>query len=82
MVGVYIKLNKLYFKVIYHPFFCFSAEKTMVISSLSGEPVVSLTAELKRGKGENAWQHTQLFRQSLDGVNEFPFDIKIYLKKK
>ena len=60
--------------------FRFQGNEKMVISSLSGEEVVTLTAELRRGKGDVAWQHTQLFRQTMDNRQEFPFDIKIHMK--
>jgi len=45
-----------------------------------GDTEITLHANLSRGKGENAWQHTQLFRQSLDKDENHPFEIIIALK--
>ena len=49
------------------------------ISSLSGSTSVQLTAKLSRGKGENAWQHTQLFRQDLNSHEDL-LSIQVYFK--
>jgi peptide-N4-(N-acetyl-beta-glucosaminyl)asparagine amidase len=36
--------------------------------------------EMKHGKGDNSWQHTQLFRQSLnDNKDQYLFNVSIYL---
>ncbi|KAJ8941940.1 hypothetical protein NQ318_013273 [Aromia moschata] len=40
---------------------------------------VTITASLSGGKGDVAWQHAQLFRQSTDS-NEFPFCLTVTLK--
>ncbi|EDV26937.1 uncharacterized protein TRIADDRAFT_22754 [Trichoplax adhaerens] len=41
---------------------------------------VTLTAFLSGGKGDVAWQHTQLFRQSINNKNEYLLDIQLELK--
>ena len=51
------------------------------ISDLEGSKTVTLTAHMRGGRGEVAWQHTQLFRQSTSENDVFPFDVKITLKK-
>ncbi|XP_078620102.1 peptide-N(4)-(N-acetyl-beta-glucosaminyl)asparagine amidase-like isoform X2 [Branchiostoma floridae x Branchiostoma japonicum] len=47
---------------------------------LEGVTSFTLTAELRGGRGDNAWQHAQLFRQALDRTEEFPLDIQVHLK--
>ncbi|ELU02854.1 hypothetical protein CAPTEDRAFT_133674 [Capitella teleta] len=51
------------------------------IDDIKGNDQLTLTAELRRGKGNIAWQHTQLFRHSLNDNDFFPFDIKFFIKK-
>lgn len=36
---------------------------------------IKLRAEMSLGNGDNAWQHTQLFRQSLKDTDSYLFDI-------
>lgn len=36
-----------------------------------------LEAELAGGRGDVAWQHSQLFRQSLNDTKEYPFSITL-----
>ena len=55
--------------------------KLRQLKEFSGEKHVTITARLSRGIGYVAWQHTQLFRQRLQDKNEFPFVIKVILKK-
>ena len=51
------------------------------ISDLSGSKTLTLTAHMRGGKGDVAWQHTQLFRQEMSDTKLYPLDIKITLKK-
>lgn len=37
-----------------------------------------LRADLSRGHSDVAWQHTQLFRQSLNDVNNYPYEINFH----
>ena len=37
-----------------------------------------LRADLSKGSGINAWQHTQLFRQSLNDTDKYLFEISFY----
>lgn len=37
----------------------------------------SIKAIMTGGRGDCAWQHTQLFRQSINSDNEYPFELKI-----
>ncbi|XP_066263318.1 peptide-N(4)-(N-acetyl-beta-glucosaminyl)asparagine amidase-like [Branchiostoma lanceolatum] len=47
---------------------------------LEGVTSFTLTADLRGGRGDHAWQHAQLFRQALDRMEEFPLDIQVHLK--
>lgn len=57
------------------------AERFRVLakSGLQGRRVV-LRAELSGGQGDNAWQHTQLFRQRLDEKDQHLFEISAWFK--
>ncbi|XP_033749677.1 peptide-N(4)-(N-acetyl-beta-glucosaminyl)asparagine amidase-like [Pecten maximus] len=50
------------------------------VSDLNGVNSMTLTANLSGGKGDVAWQHTQLFRQKNDDFDTYPFEVKIYLE--
>ena len=52
------------------------------ISDLSGSKTLTFTAHMRGGKGDVAWQHTQLFRQEMSETKLYPLDIKITLKKR
>lgn len=49
------------------------------VDDLVGNESFTITAILTGGKGDIAWQHTQLFRQSTNGY-EFPFELNIELQ--
>ncbi|KAJ9576021.1 hypothetical protein L9F63_007121 [Diploptera punctata] len=46
-----------------------------------GNTHLEVTAKLKGGSGDNAWQQAQLFRQELTNYTDYPFEIIIKLKK-
>lgn len=48
-------------------------------ANFNGSTELILEAEMSGGDGDVAWQHTQLFRQSLDD-HEYPMEIIITLK--
>ncbi|EDW77224.1 uncharacterized protein Dwil_GK22046 [Drosophila willistoni] len=48
------------------------------LSNLENAKEFEIVAKLSGGKGDVAWQHTQLFRQSLNS-REFPFDLQLQL---
>lgn len=49
------------------------------MSELNGTSKFSIKVSMKGGKGETAWQHTQLFRQRI-GSKDYPFEVKITFK--
>lgn len=50
------------------------------VEELVGETGFTLTATLSDGKGDIAWQHTQLFRQSSEDTVVNPFEIIVKFK--
>ncbi|KAL3866979.1 hypothetical protein ACJMK2_044222 [Sinanodonta woodiana] len=50
------------------------------VTEMKDEVGFSLTASLRGGKGDNAWQHTQLFRQSTKDTSVSPFEIQVFFK--
>ncbi|XP_061598071.1 peptide-N(4)-(N-acetyl-beta-glucosaminyl)asparagine amidase [Cololabis saira] len=54
--------------------------KMQVFSGLSGSSELIVTAELSGGEGDNSWQHTQLFRQSLKEPEDSSLEIIISLQ--
>lgn len=45
--------------------------------SIRGLDSFSICVKMHGGKGDCAWQHTQLFRQSISALNDFPFELNI-----
>nr|CAG4649340.1 EOG090X06HD [Scapholeberis mucronata]SVE93625.1 EOG090X06HD [Scapholeberis mucronata] len=45
---------------------------------LTGSKWCVLSAEMSRGRGDNAWQHTQIARQSTKELNQFPLSLRIF----
>jgi len=59
-----------------------AAGEEVITDELSGSEEVQLTARLRGGKGETAWQHTQLFRCPRDGAGDLPqMKICIWMEK-
>lgn len=53
----------------------------IIIDQINGSNLVTLNACLFGGSGDLAWQHSQLFRQSIND-QDYPFKIVFILKKK
>lgn len=47
-------------------------------NNVNGSYEFLIKAKLSGGKGDVAWQHTQLFRQSLHS-KDYPFDLQVEL---
>nr|CAG4637019.1 EOG090X06HD [Ceriodaphnia reticulata]SVE72944.1 EOG090X06HD [Ceriodaphnia reticulata] len=45
---------------------------------LSGSKWCVLSVEMSRGRGDNAWQHTQIARQSTNDLTHFPLSLRIF----
>jgi len=54
-------------------------QKEVIIDKMNGSKIVTLSACLFGGSGESAWQHTQIFRQSMNDL-DYPFQISFILK--
>jgi len=57
--------------------FCTLADEVFTTEEFQGVQELILSVRLSGGKGDNAWQHAQLFRQSVKDKNLFPLDIEI-----
>merc|ERR1719402_617182 len=49
-----------------------AAGEEMITDQLSGSKEIQLTARMVGGKGDTAWQHTQLFRCPRDDAGDLP----------
>ena len=45
---------------------------------LSGSKWCVLSVEMSRGRGDNAWQHTQIARQSTKDHTHFPLSLRVF----
>lgn len=61
-------------------FLFFIDDEVHSVDDLVGNESFTITAILTGGKGDIAWQHTQLFRQSTNDGDEYPFEINIELQ--
>lgn len=50
--------------------YCFVAGVMQRLETFQGGNSVKLCAHLSGGDGDNAWQHTQLFRQKRDATDD------------
>ena len=64
--------------VVYSPL---TGQESTISSVLSGSKTLKLTATISGGKGDVAWQHAQLFRQSFDSQSEYPLDIAVFFRE-
>lgn len=56
-------------------------QESTITSVLSGSKTLKLTAAFSGGKGDVAWQHAQIFRQSFNSQSEYPLDILVFMKE-
>ncbi|KAK7009511.1 peptide-N(4)-(N-acetyl-beta-glucosaminyl)asparagine amidase [Biomphalaria glabrata] len=56
-----------------------SSLQNMITIDVHGCQTLTVTAVLQGGQGQNAWQHAQLFRQSLENTGGTPLDLKLFL---
>lgn len=54
----------------------------MKSEELSGSKTLTLQAMLSGGKGQVAWQHTQLFRAEMGKEGHFQLTLLVHLKPK
>ena len=64
--------------IVYSPL---TGQESTISSALSGSKTLKLTATISGGKGDVAWQHAQLFRQSFDSQSEYPLDIAVFFRE-
>lgn len=85
MNKIYSYYNKIYSNYninvnYFNPCFQTGGSLQQVMTfDLHGCKTLTITAVLQGGKGDLAWQHTQLFRQSTNDRDSYPFEIKLIL---
>ena len=62
-------------------FFSLDGSQLVEVKAAVRSQEFTISAHLSGGRGDVAWQHTQLFRQSLDDTHGRPFTVKITLQK-
>ena len=65
-----------------HYYCCCFLLLEIVTTDFTGAVALTLSAYLKGGKGSVSWQHTQLFRCSLEDDSFIGFDVNMTLKEK
>lgn len=64
--------------LVFMSIFFFFAERVLPnLECAKGMSEFSIEILMSGGKGECAWQHTQLFRQSMTSRDEYPFVVQI-----
>lgn len=74
------KINSMVFYSTFILYLSIGQEST-ITSVLSGSKTLKLTATISGGKGDVAWQHAQIFRQSFSSQSEYPLDILVSMKE-
>lgn len=83
-----VHLNDIFFFFILHNngfMFCYVFEhpdgEMHLLPGLSGSSELVLEAELAGGEGESSWQHSQLFRRSLNEPEESSLEILVEMEE-
>ena len=76
-----VLLRKFTTNFIFVVYSLLTGQESTISSALSGSKTLKLTATISGGKGDVAWQHAQLFRQSFDSQSEYPLDIAVFFRE-